>query len=1415
MQVNASHSDTRLIAMAQKVAAVAATLTAIVGALVLAGWVINLSVLESLWTGQTTMKPLTALALLFGAAALWLRREFAGARQRQAALICAGVVAGVGAAILLEYLLGLNLGIDQALFGRALLVENSVFPGRPSPITAWCLLLLGLALLLLDSRPSWLAPSATLVALLVGGLALVGYAYDVTSLYQVGANTPIAFHTALVIVVLALGLLAVRPKGPILGVLTTGQAGSVLGRQLLPAVFIVPFVLGGIRLYGQRLGLYDTGFGVALLVTGNIVVFAGLVYTSARLLNHADAKREAIYDALRLSQENQRLMLDSIKDHAIFLLDTEGRVATWNAAAERIKGYTAAEIIGQHVSLFYLPEEVAAGKPQRLLDLAAANGSSEEEGLRVRKDGTRFWAIADTAALRDEHGVLRGYSKVTRDITERRQAESALREREERLRVLADATPNGLIIVADSGQITWANQRAEALFGYGHAALLDRSIDELVPQRYRDGHGPHRADFAADRRVRLMGAGRDLFGQRQDGSEFPVEIGLSPVETSQGLLTLASIIDITERKRAEEALRQLNVDLEARVQQRTADLTASEVKFRTMFDVLPVGVSILDEKWRLVDANPAIAEILQISSESLASGAYSRREFVHPDGSLVRPEEFPSERAVREQRPIWHMEMSTRTDSGDTIWIDASAAPLPVAGLSAVVVTTDLTERKRIEEDLRQSNERFAKAFHSSATALTITRSADGLFVDVNDGFLSLFGYRRDEVIGRRAAELNIVTDLVERAAMGRQFSEHGSIHNYETVRRTKSGALRNVLLSADAVELNGEAHILTTMLDISDRKNAEAALRESEDKFSKAFHASGAGIVISRAADGLILEANDSYLRLIGCNRDEVIGRTTLELGTINPEDRQNLTAAVREQGHVRNIEINFLPKTGEARTVVASIEQIVIGEQDCLLSVLYDITERKLIQQALATERDQLQALLDNIPDTIYFKDRASRFTRVNLAQARILGVASPDLAIGKTDADFQPSPLAAEFFAEEQRLLASGQPLVDRVEFNPTPAGEPRWLSATKVPLKDDFGQVVGLVGISRDVTRRVKAEETLQRLNQQLGDRVRELSLLNKLDEQLQACLTLEETYQLTAQIMGQLTPQYAGALYVVAADGAEVGTAVTWGVPAPETQAFAADDCWALRRGQLHLVDGSRPGLACRHALDLQASAMLCMPLIVQGQPLGIVHLRAPAAANSLPFADALLQVVRVVADSLALTWANLTLRDTLRQQAIRDPLTGLFNRRFMEESLARELQRAQRLHQSVGMIMLDVDHFKQVNDHFGHEAGDSVLRAIGRLLHDSSRGSDIPCRFGGEEFLLIMPDAPVEICHQRADQIRRAFADMQFEVSGGQAVRATLSLGVAAYPQHGDVLEAVVRAADGALYQAKESGRDRTVIAPA
>jgi diguanylate cyclase (GGDEF)-like protein len=354
------------------------------------------------------------------------------------------------------------------------------------------------------------------------------------------------------------------------------------------------------------------------------------------------------------------------------------------------------------------------------------------------------------------------------------------------------------------------------------------------------------------------------------------------------------------------------------------------------------------------------------------------------------------------------------------------------------------------------------------------------------------------------------------------------------------------------------------------------------------------------------------------------------------------------------------------------------------------------------------------------------------------------------------------------------------------------------------------------INRDITRRRQVEAKLQDSEKQLKlwvgeleQRSSEISNLGELSDVLQACFTLEEAYAVLAELLQRLFPGTAGSVCVISDSKTLVEAVAMWGACPDQTRLFGPTECWALRRGRPYFLQNSQSRLRCHHFPPLPAST-LCVPMMAQGEALGTLHLIA-ADAEGLTHSKQLLATT--VAEHIAIALANLKLRETLKNQSIRDPLTGLFNRRYMEESLDREIHRSERNEQSLGIIMLDVDHFKRFNDNFGHEAGDIVLRELGQFLKSVIRSSDIACRYGGEEFMLFLPEAEIEVTQQRAEQIRSGMKRLTLEYRRQALGVVTLSLGVAIFPQHGNTAEAVIRAADAALYQAKQQGRDQVMIA--
>lgn len=279
------------------------------------------------------------------------------------------------------------------------------------------------------------------------------------------------------------------------------------------------------------------------------------VFLRSRELQDANRRLAAANQELQRSEERFRSLVTVVKDYAIFMLDREGRVATWNDGAARIKGYSQQEILGEHFSKFYPSEEIQRGKPDKLLQKAAAEGRSEDEGWRVRKDGSRFWAKAVVTAIRDAHGAIQGFSKVTFDLTDRRNTEDALRRSEAHLRTLFEFSPDAIMVSDGDGKITDVNGQLERFFGYPRTELVGQSVEILVPERFRNVHPNHRRNYTEQAKTRPMGMGLALFARRKDGSEFPVDIMLGPIESPEGRLVLTVIRDLSQRKAAEEALR--------------------------------------------------------------------------------------------------------------------------------------------------------------------------------------------------------------------------------------------------------------------------------------------------------------------------------------------------------------------------------------------------------------------------------------------------------------------------------------------------------------------------------------------------------------------------------------------------------------------------------------------------------------------------------------------------------------------------------------------------------------------------------------------------------------------------------------------------------------------------------------------
>jgi diguanylate cyclase (GGDEF)-like protein len=353
------------------------------------------------------------------------------------------------------------------------------------------------------------------------------------------------------------------------------------------------------------------------------------------------------------------------------------------------------------------------------------------------------------------------------------------------------------------------------------------------------------------------------------------------------------------------------------------------------------------------------------------------------------------------------------------------------------------------------------------------------------------------------------------------------------------------------------------------------------------------------------------------------------------------------------------------------------------------------------------------------------------------------------------------------------------------------------------------------LAAEAERRAHAraiEEANARLTaslQQAEIRAKEIALLTEFSGVVQSCQTPDEIFATVQTYAGLLFAEEAGALYYVNAARDGVLRGAHWGTLQADMVAFPIDDCWAMRRGSTLPVLEASQSLVCDHVgpCGHSSAAFICQPLIAQNNLLGLLY-REHASAFS-PGAD---QLATMLAEQVSLAMANLELREQLRRQAVRDPLTDLYNRRYLEDMLARETARSARDNAPLAVALLDIDHFKVINDSHGHQAGDIVLRALGNILLEVARKTDIVGRFGGEEFLLLLPGTGLDVAQQRVEQLLDAVRRMTVMLPAGQLDGITASVGLAVMPLHVAEGHALIAAADAALYRAKGQGRNRMVV---
>ncbi|HVL48856.1 MAG TPA: PAS domain S-box protein [Candidatus Thermoplasmatota archaeon] len=741
----------------------------------------------------------------------------------------------------------------------------------------------------------------------------------------------------------------------------------------------------------------------------------------------------------------------------VLSLDRDGAILTVNAAAERLLGVDVASLVGRGGHEVVAPHDVAGhpipedegpfrevlqrGVTVRLDDLSFA-----------RADGSRF-DVSLTASPVIQDAEVQGLVAIFRDVTERRRAEEAIRASEALFRELLESAPDAILAVDRSGRIALANGRAEALFGYSKDEFPGVAIEHLVPERFRDTHASHRARYGRDPRLRPMGEGLDLWARRRDGTEFPVEISLSPLETPRGPLVIAVVRDVTTRRRAEEAERFLASIIR----------TSEEAIYAWDRDTIILSWNPGAERVYGFEASEAVGKPLAI---------------IIPEDRVHEPAEILA-RIERGER-IEQFETERRTKDGRLIAVSLTASPLRDATgkvVAASISARDITERKAADAALRDSRRRLAEAQALARIGSWEWNPATGA-VAVSQEFARIAGLAPPEMPADFDALLLLVHPndrLALRDLLVRSVRTSAPVDHHHRIVRP-DGIVRWFHTRGEVAvdRVTGRALRLTaTSQDESDRRAIEEALAESEARFRAAFDRASVGVAIA-TLEGRLFQTNPAFRRLLGYSAEEIARMTYADYTHPDDLDADEALARRLVAGEIDTYEIDkrYVRKDGRVVWIhlMVSLIRDAAGAPNLAAVMAQDITDRRRAEAALLASEARLASVLASVAEGIVLVDAGGQPTFTNAAAERMLGCAAPELRARGKDwlVPKEPGTDPIGAVLRERRAAAA----FDAVATCP---GKPSLeVAATAAPFLEGEGAVVSFhdVGPQRRLERELR-------------------------------------------------------------------------------------------------------------------------------------------------------------------------------------------------------------------------------------------------------------------------------------------------------------------------------------------------------
>lgn len=497
---------------------------------------------------------------------------------------------------------------------------------------------------------------------------------------------------------------------------------------------------------------------------------------------------------------------------------------------------------------------------------------------------------------------------------------------------------------------------------------------------------------------------------------------------------------------------------------------------------------------------------------------------------------------------------------------------------------------------------------------------------------------------------------------------------------------------------------------------------------------------------------------------------------------------------------------------------KDISTRQGNLFIAIIRDITDQKISELKLTQSEKVFRNSFEHAPIGMIVLNMKNKIMQVNQTLCGMLGYTESEI-IGKNIKALLPEHLRIENSLPFTKLTEIGIKNYNIESPMLTKSGNLISTVSTMTLFLSEREEDSFFVTQIQDVTMQQKYEAELRQTNEELQSKFKELKKhthiteeLNNMNGILQACLTTAEALEPIEKFAEKLFDDIQGAVYLSTPDTGQMELVLRWGEANDNVDLIRKDDCWALRRSQPYIVKNPKDQITCYHYENAVIEGQICIPLTAQGELIGLITLYSVDDQFSENHQD-LTRLAMSFADHIALSLSNIRLRERLQQQSIIDSLTSMYNRRYFDESLKIELSRSERKKQPVSLLIVDIDHFKKFNDTYGHDVGDLVLQEVSGVLRSNVRTSDIPCRMGGEEFAIIMPDTPTSVAHERAEILRHKIEKIVLKNAGKPIDPITASIGIATHPDHAHTTKHLVEAADMALYAAKNQGRNRCITA--